>query len=101
MAELTKLEDKLGEVLGLAKAGKEATAKVARLVEDETIVATLRRMGEEAAETARRCEEVAGHALGQEDSDPRQGPGDDHRGQGDDEHLPRRATPRASTASSS
>jgi hypothetical protein len=60
MAELTKLEDKLGEVLGLAKAGKEATATVARLVDDEQIVATLTRMGEEAAETARRCEEIAG-----------------------------------------
>jgi len=59
MAELTKLEDKLGEVLGLAKAGKEATAKVARLVDDDAIVATLKRMGEEAAETARRCEEAA------------------------------------------
>jgi hypothetical protein len=64
MAELTKLEDKLGEVLGLAKAAKEATSTVAGLVDDEQIVATLSRMGEEAAETARRCEEVAGTREG-------------------------------------
>lgn len=59
MAELTKLEDKLGEVLGLAKAGREATTKVARMLDDDELVAMLSRMGEEAAETARRCEEVA------------------------------------------
>ena len=60
MAELTKLEDKLGEVLGLAKAGREATRKIAGLVEDQEIATLLKRMSEEAAETARRCEEVAG-----------------------------------------
>lgn len=59
MAELTKLEDKLGEVLGLARAARHATTSVARLVDDEEIVATLSRMSEEAAETARRCEELA------------------------------------------
>ncbi len=64
MAELTKLEDKLGEVLGLAKAAREATSKVARLVDDDRIVETLRRMGDEASETARRCEEVAGTREG-------------------------------------
>ena len=30
MAELTKLEDKLGEVLGLAQAAQDATKKVGR-----------------------------------------------------------------------
>ncbi len=60
MAELTKLEDKLGEVLGLAKAAREATTKIAGLVDDDDIQRTLKRMSEEAAETARRCEEVAG-----------------------------------------
>jgi hypothetical protein len=60
MAELTKLEDKLGEVLGLAKAAQTATAKVARLVADESIAAALERMREEAAETERRCTELAG-----------------------------------------
>jgi hypothetical protein len=64
MAELTKLEDKLGEVLGLARAAKEATSKVAGLVEDDALVATLSRMGDEAAETARRCEVIAGAREG-------------------------------------
>jgi hypothetical protein len=64
MAELTKLEDKLGEVLGLAKAAQTATAKVARLVADESIAAALERMREEAAETERRCTELAGSREG-------------------------------------
>ncbi len=63
MAELTKLEDKLGEVLGLAKAAREATGRVARLVDDE-MAGTLRAMGDEAAEAARRCEAVAGGRTG-------------------------------------
>ena len=64
MAELTKLEDKLGEVLGLAKAGRDATAKVARMLDDDAVAATLRTMSDEAAETARRCEVVAGARTG-------------------------------------
>lgn len=64
MAELTKLEDKLGEVLGLAKAGREATRQVAKMLDDETLVATLGTMSEEAAETARRCEELAASRTG-------------------------------------
>ena len=35
MAELTNLEDKLGEVIGLAMAGQAASAKVAKLTEEE------------------------------------------------------------------
>ena len=73
MAELTKLEDKLGEVLGLAKAAEEATSTVAGLVEDEAIVATLSRMGDEAAETARRCEEIAGTARARRRPSSRRG----------------------------
>ena len=64
MAELTKLEDKLGEVLGLAKAGREATKSVAGMLDDEELVRTLTTMSEEAAETARRCEEVAATRTG-------------------------------------
>ena len=61
MAELTNLESKLGEVLGLAQAAKGATAKVKGLAEDNReLVDALDRMGEEAEETARRCEELAG-----------------------------------------
>jgi hypothetical protein len=59
MAELTKLEDKLAEVMGLAMAAKGATTTVAKLVDDEDIVSTLGRMREEAAETETRCEELA------------------------------------------
>jgi hypothetical protein len=51
MAELTTLEEKLAEVLGLAQAAQGATEKV----EDEGIVSTLRQMREEAEETERRC----------------------------------------------
>lgn len=59
MAQLTTLEEKLAEVLGLAQAAQKATEKVEGLVEDEEIVANLRQMREEAAETERRCTEVA------------------------------------------
>jgi hypothetical protein len=66
MADLTKLESKLAEVLGLAQAAQGATDKVAKLVEedDEEIAQTLRRMHEEAAETERRATEVAGEIDG-------------------------------------
>src|SRR3954467_12562974 len=61
MAELTNLESKLAEVLGLAQAAKGATAKVQGLAEDEAeLAAVLERMGEEAGETAGRWEERAG-----------------------------------------
>ncbi len=62
MAELTKLEAKLAEVLGLAQAGKTATDTVRRMLEDDQaeIAGLLERMGDEAAQTADRCEAVAG-----------------------------------------
>src|SRR5881394_3756243 len=59
MAELTTLEEKLAEVLGLAQAAQGATEKVEGMVEDEGIVATLQKMRDEAGETERRCTEVA------------------------------------------
>jgi hypothetical protein len=59
MAELTTLEEKLAEVLGLAQAAQKATEKVEGMVEDESIVSELRQMREEAEETERRCTEVA------------------------------------------
>jgi hypothetical protein len=59
MAELTTLEEKLAEVLGLAQASQGATEKVAGLVEDDGIADTLRQMREEAEETERRCTELA------------------------------------------
>jgi hypothetical protein len=60
VAEWTTLEEKLGEVLGLAQAAQGATEKVEGLVEDEEIVSDLKQMREEAEETERRCTDVAG-----------------------------------------
>ena len=59
MAELTTLEEKLAEVLGLAQAAQGATQKVEGLVEDEEVAGVLARMREEAEETERRCTELA------------------------------------------
>jgi hypothetical protein len=62
MAELTKLESKLGEVTGLAMAAKAATRKVIGLTEgkDTVLLAKLEQMHQEAAETEERCSAVAG-----------------------------------------
>jgi hypothetical protein len=54
MAELTPLDEKLGEVLGLAQAAQDATQTVAKLAEHDEIVTRLDRMREEAEETERR-----------------------------------------------
>jgi len=59
MAELTTLEEKLAEVIGLAEAAQKATEKVEGLVDDDTIASKLQQMREEAEETARRGTEVA------------------------------------------
>jgi hypothetical protein len=62
MAELTNLEEKLAEVTGLAMAAEAAGGKVTKLTEkqDADLVQTLQTMAKEAAETAERCQEVAG-----------------------------------------
>ena len=59
MAELTTLEEKLAEVIGLAKAAQAATQEVEGLVDDEELQGQLQRMREEAEETERRCTELA------------------------------------------
>jgi hypothetical protein len=59
MAELTKLDEKLAEVLGLAMAAQGATDKVKGLIDDDNLKDTLGRMHDEAAETEQRCTEVA------------------------------------------
>jgi hypothetical protein len=59
MAELTTLEEKLAEVIGLAKAAQAATQEVEGLVDDEELQGQLQRMREEAEETVRRCTELA------------------------------------------
>ena len=52
MAELTTLEEKLGEVTGLAMAAQGATEKVSGLVKDDELKQTLDRMNAEAKEEA-------------------------------------------------
>jgi hypothetical protein len=62
MAELTNLESKLGEVVGLAMAAQEAGQKVVKLAKDEgneELVGTLETMREQARETEERGTEVA------------------------------------------
>jgi hypothetical protein len=62
MAELTVLESKLGEVLGLAMAAQDTGKKVARLLEAEPadgLSETLEQMAREAAETEERCTALA------------------------------------------
>lgn len=56
MAELTALDEKLAEVLGLAQAAQQATAQVAGMEGAEDFKADLAKMGEQAAETERRTD---------------------------------------------
>ena len=63
MAELTNLDDKLGEVLGLARAAQDAAEKVSTLCKEDAddLLPKLDQMHEEAEETERRTAEyVAG-----------------------------------------
>jgi hypothetical protein len=67
MAELTNLESKLGEVVGLAMAAQEAGQKVAKLAKDdgnEELVGKLEQMRDEAKQTEERGTEVAGSFEG-------------------------------------
>jgi hypothetical protein len=66
MAELTKLESKLAEVLGLGMAAQGATRRVAQMLdgEDDELKEELGRMREEARETEQRCKQVAGERSG-------------------------------------
>jgi hypothetical protein len=68
MAELTALESKIGEVLGLAMAAQDATQKVTKLVKDEgdhqDLAQTLQRMAQEAKETEERTTELASDLEG-------------------------------------
>jgi hypothetical protein len=56
MAQLRNLDEKLAEVIGLARAAKGATDRVARLAAQDDHRQMLKQMGAEATETARRCE---------------------------------------------
>ena len=67
MADLTKLESKLGEVLGLAMAAQGATEKVKRMLDEDDpqrLSVLLDRMHDEAVETEERCTKVAGEFDG-------------------------------------
>ncbi len=59
MAELTQLDTKIAEVIGLAQAAQGATDKISGLVEDDEIKQKLQRMNKEAAETEERTTQVA------------------------------------------
>jgi hypothetical protein len=60
MAELTNLETKLGEVIGLAMAAQTATEKVEKLTKDRTLVKQLKTMRQEAEMAEQRGTELAG-----------------------------------------
>jgi hypothetical protein len=59
MADVTPLEEKLGEVIGLAEAAQEAIEKVESLLDDDSQAALLRQLNQESEETAKRAREVA------------------------------------------
>jgi hypothetical protein len=56
MADLTPLDEKLAEVLGLAQAAQAATDTVGKMEDAEDFSADLERMHEQAAETERRTD---------------------------------------------
>ncbi len=60
MAELTQIESKLAEVIGLAQASQDTTRKVIKLIEDDEVTAILTKMRDEAKETADRGLALAG-----------------------------------------
>ena len=68
MTALTRLEDKIGEVIGLAMASQEATGLVVELTRevDPDLAQRLDQMKDEAAETEGRATELADTFDGQE-----------------------------------
>ena len=64
MAELTQLESKLAEVIGLAQAAQDTTRKVIKLVGDDEVKATLEKMRAESKETADRGMAIAAELNG-------------------------------------
>ena len=56
MADLTPLDEKLAEVLGLAQAAQSATETVSKMEDAEDFASDLDRMNEQAAETERRTD---------------------------------------------
>ena len=66
MADLTTIEEKLGEVTGLAAAAVDATKKVEGMLDDDSaeLAAALKQMREESEETERRCTDIASSREG-------------------------------------
>jgi hypothetical protein len=64
MAELTNLETKLGEVIGLAMAAQAATERVEKLTEDRQLRKQLQTMRKEAAQAEKDGTVVAGSFNG-------------------------------------
>ncbi len=62
MAELTVVDEKLAEVLGLAQAAQQATKKVGQLAKKDKeteLVTLMTRMGEDASKVEVRCQKAA------------------------------------------
>jgi hypothetical protein len=64
MAELSPLDEKLGEVLGLARAAQAATRKVEGMEGADAFEDDLQRMREQAVETERRTDELVDGLAG-------------------------------------
>ena len=64
MAELTNLETKLGEVIGLAMAAQAATERVEKLTDDRQLKKQLQTMRKEAAQAEKDGTKVAGSFNG-------------------------------------
>ncbi len=64
MSDVTPLEEKLGEVIGLAEAAQAALDKITALPESDSQADLLDRLKQESEETAKRGREVAGEREG-------------------------------------
>ena len=64
MAELTNMETKLGEVIGLAMAAQAATERVEKLTNDTTLAKALKKMRKEAAQAEKDGTAVAASLNG-------------------------------------
>jgi hypothetical protein len=64
MTELTNLETKLGEVIGLAMAAQAATERVEKLTDDRQLAASLKKMRKEAVQAEKDGTAVAASING-------------------------------------
>jgi hypothetical protein len=99
MAELTVLDEKLAEVIGLAMAAQGATDKIVALTDDDELSEKLQQMHEEARETEDRGTQVADQLDGKKTA-VLEGARDEGRGHRDDVDLSRRSEASIRTAHS-